>query len=1529
MPTQLKIILFFAFLYAGTANAQLTASFTASPTSGCAPLVVSFASTSTGSPDSTIWDFGYSTGHSVLDSPTTTYSAPGTYTVTLKVKKGSTIKTATATITVYDVPNVNFSASPSKGCPTLHVNFTDGTTLNAPGTGIYNWDFNDGYSSSAQNPSHDFATGTYNITLVVTNSHNCRSSLTKTNFITVYSHPTASFDATNNHFCKPVAAAQFNNYSSGTAPLTYLWRFGDAATSTSSSSPLSHNYLATGTYTVTLIVTDTNGCKDSLVRSNYIQIHKPTANFTVSRTHACLGDTICFTNTSTGAFTSNIWDYSDGTFDFTTSPCHTFTDTGYHAVKLILTDGYCNDTMIKTVHIDSIPNARFVFVPRYPCPAPQTIHFYDSTSGSTTWSWDFGDGSPYGTTKNPTHYYSSNGWYYVTLTVTNANGCKSSFTDTVKIENFYAHILTSRTEGCKPLTINFSENVLTDIPFTSLYTFPLSYSWTFGDGGTGTGGAISHTFYDTGIYTVVLTATNPNGCSTTDTIRVRVGTPPIAAFHALKDTVCPYYVLGFINTSIGADSAEWHFGDGGTSGAFNGVHAYTDTGLYTVTLVAYFHGCPDTIKHNIYVLPPIPIISNNVPCINRETYVFYDTSSILMTTHVWHLGDGSSSTADTVVHTYASTGSYTVTLVAYNSSSGCTDSASYPIAVIDPIASFVAITDTDVCRDKTVSLSGTLTGGIPTTYGWSDYVNGVLKNSYSGTAALSGSITWIADTMKTKGYHTIKVAIKDQNGCFDTASRVNYLLVAKPIAGFSGTPVIGCSPLSVSFNDTSQVVSGTHIAVHSWTYGDGGTAFVSTNPTTYVYNTKGSYSVKLITTDNIGCKDTLQKLNYITALKPAAFFVADRQRPCIGDSVSFNNLSSVDTTHDTLYSVSWDFGDGKTSSAFSPRHAYTATGSYTVRLIVQDVHGCKDTMTRTSYISISKPTAAFTMDDSISICPPLIVHFTNTSSGGAAAYTWDFDDGGGALLANPTHTFNSSKYFKVRLIAMDLNGCYDTAYGHVNIYGYAGGLTYFPLLGCVPLEVSFVASIVSAPTIIWDFSDGVTASASGHTTIKHTYRTPGAYIPKLVLGDGKGCNSESVGLDTIKVDAVIAAFWPKTPCEKDTAHFVDTSKSYFSPVVAWLWSFDGGLSYTSDKSPSKYYDTAGTYPVYLRVINGNGCRDSLNGSFMVHPPPNISAGPDTVICVHDTAILSPSGGVSYIWSSAAFLSCNDCTNPKIAPTDTSYYYVQGTDIFGCKNYDTIKVGLQVKTTSFVDQPPAICQGESIHLHAWGAQLYSWSPPQTLDSPNIATPLASPMDTVNYVMIAKEGSCIPDTELVTLIVHQKPKVNAGNDQTIIGGQTAQLQGRGTYVASYLWSPGATLNCTECADPVSKPLYTTTYQLVGISEYGCKDTDSVTIKVLCDKSQVFIPNAFTPNGDGQNDVFFPRGVAISNIKSFRIYNRWGELVFEKLNININDESNAWDGTFRGIKQDPGVYMYMMDAICESGEEITWKGDVTIIR
>ena len=124
-------------------------------------------------------------------------------------------------------------------------------------------------------------------------------------------------------------------------------------------------------------------------------------------------------------------------------------------------------------------------------------------------------------------------------------------------------------------------------------------------------------------------------------------------------------------------------------------------------------------------------------------------------------------------------------------------------------------------------------------------------------------------------------------------------------------------------------------------------------------------------------------------------------------------------------------------------------------------------------------------------------------------------------------------------------------------------------------------------------------------------------------------------------------------------------------------------------------------------------------------------------------------------------------------------------------------------------------------------------------------------------------------------------------------------------------------------------TTTYVVDVTSDHGCKNSDSVTIHLYCNTNQVFIPNSFTPNGDGQNDVFYPRGTGITMIKSFRIYNRWGELIFERDNIAINDASNAWDGSYGTSTPRPDVYVYVIDAICETGEPVFIKGDVTIIK
>jgi len=121
----------------------------------------------------------------------------------------------------------------------------------------------------------------------------------------------------------------------------------------------------------------------------------------------------------------------------------------------------------------------------------------------------------------------------------------------------------------------------------------------------------------------------------------------------------------------------------------------------------------------------------------------------------------------------------------------------------------------------------------------------------------------------------------------------------------------------------------------------------------------------------------------------------------------------------------------------------------------------------------------------------------------------------------------------------------------------------------------------------------------------------------------------------------------------------------------------------------------------------------------------------------------------------------------------------------------------------------------------------------------------------------------------------------------------------------------------------------YKVIVATEYGCKSYDTVTVNVLCDESQLFIPNTFTPNNDGENDIFYPRGAGLKSISSFRVYNRWGEVVFEKRNIQLNDASAGWDGTYKGQLLNPDAFVYVIDGVCERGEAISWKGDVTIVR
>lgn len=1520
-----QFILFFTLLVFTTAAKAVTANFTADFVSGCAPLVVHFTNSSSGA-TTYDWDLGNGTT-SNLTNVSGSYLDPGTYTVTLTAHNGSATDVHTLTITVYPSPTVNFNATDTSICPGGSVTFNNTSTPGVPGSMTYLWNFGDGFTATSANPTHIYATpGYYNVTLSVTNSQGCVSTRTISSYVHVFTKPVPSFAAMTSYFCESPAHAVFTNSTSGTGPFTYLWQFGDGGTSTLSNP--THDYATMGSYTVKLTVTDANGCSDTMTRVNYIFVGNMTASFSSVST-VCVFNNITFFNTSS-PHTSSTWTFGDGFGAITDTANHIYSAPGTYNVTLVVYNGYCYDTVVHTITVLPQPTGSFTISPALPCPAPATATFTGTVPPGCTVNWYYGDGGS-GSGSSSIHTYTTNGSYNVQMVVTNSNGCKDTISQVYVVNGLLFDIRASNPLcgcGCAPLSVAFEAHASAYDSF-GLTPYPAAitnYTWSWGDGsGTSSGASLAsptHVFTAVGVYSVICNVVTANGCTARDTFEVLVGRPPVVTFTAHPKHVCynkPVHFDATVATGDTADQFAWDWGDGSTQidSVPSTSHIFAHPGIFTVTLIGYYHGCagpPYQWVDSIIVDSPMAVIGSAYHC-DPYTRVTLQDLSMGDDAPLWFFGDGFNSTSDTPNHTYATEGIYVVTLTTYNAVSGCRDTATVSLNLIRPTLQ-MHVNDTAICAGDTIHFTPTVTGSTPIQNFWD--VNGVTMD-YDTSQNFN---YWFP----AAGYYTIRYRIRDQHGCFDTTTRTNWILSSKPVSGFTGSPVIGCAPLNVTFTDNSTILTGTSITNYKWSFGDASATSVvsvTTSPVSHVYTAGGTYSVKEIITDNIGCKDSITRPAYITVWRPNAMFLASTTFPCVNSNVHFTNMSGSGIT-----SSYWMFGDGDTSHLFSPDHVYLTAGVYTVKLVVTDGNGCHDTASYTGYINVTKPDAAFYMDDSTSICAPLAVHFTNTTTGGVG-YNWTFGDGGTSVSVSPGDLYTAPGSYTVTLVAVNTHGCRDTAYGHVTIFGSAGGFSYSPLSGCSPLSVHFVASLTNIPNIIWDFADGNTSSTSFSDTTTHIYTLPGAYVPKLILSDNSGCQSSSLGLDTIKVDAVTPGFTtdPYPICVNTTVGFLDTSHSYFSTVNSWHWGFGpGDTSYISN--PTRFFGTVGSFPVTLIVTDGWGCVGAFTKNVVINPPPVIAASPDTTVCVGDPATLSATGGVSYMWAPTP-VSCNPCQTTQASPTVVTTYTVTGTDANGCVNTDTVTVYLRTNTISNAWGDAEVCQHVGVPLFDTGGTTYTWIPATGLDNSTIYNPVATPDATTTYTVIAQLGSCIPDTNFVTVVVHPLPTVNAGPDQRLVAGSHAQLEATGTNIYSYSWQPAQTLSCDTCANPIANNMNTTTYTVTVSSDFGCKTHDDVTIYLFCDESQIFIPNTFTPNGDGQNDKFYPRGSGVSKINAFRVYNRWGELLFERTNIQINDESNAWDGTFNGGSPRPDVYVYLVDAVCDTGEPIFIKGDVTIVK
>ncbi|MBL7744468.1 MAG: PKD domain-containing protein, partial [Chitinophagaceae bacterium] len=1391
------------------------ANFSGSPLAGCSPLVVNFQDLSTGNPTSWNWDFGNG-NTSALQNPTATYFVPGTYTISLTATNanGNNTLTRTQYITVYDIPTVNFMADNQSGCFPFRVNFTDLSTAGAGNTNVsWQWDFGDGGTSVLQNPSYTYtATGNYIVTLRVTNDKGCVKTISRPNYITVTPGVTAAFSHTQPIVCSAPADISFTNNSTGPGGLSWQWFFGDGSPVSALQNPV-HTYTAPGNYNVTLVATSSAGCEDTVRTSVPITIGGITTSFTGPGS-VCTNATAAFTNTSSPAPVSSFWTFGDGGTSNLINPTHIYTAPGTYTIRLYNTYANCTDSAISTITVNPLPVANFTAPVTTRCEPNLTVNFQDLSVGAVSWQWNFGDGNT-STLQNPSHTYTNYGSYSVTLFVTNAFGCtdviiRSNF---VTIRRAIINIPGLPARGCIPFLFTFNPNINALDAITS-------YLWTFGDGNTSVASNPTHTYAVQGTYTVKLVITTSTGCTDSITINnaIRVGSKPVADFSASPIPVCAYQPVQLTDLTVPADEWLWDFGDGNTSVLQNPSHTYVDTGYFPVTLIAANNGCADTISRPNYiqVLPPIARFISAANCSNRLQFTFTD-QSVGATGWSWDFGDGSpASLLQNPVHIFPAFGSYTVTLTVTNGS--CLHSVTHTIQTIDQNPDFT-INASPICRGNPSTFTPAFASpGTISSLLW-DFGNGIQVTT--GVGPINYQYT-------ASGTYSVTLISTDLNGCRDSITKNNIIRVNGPYANFNASANLsGCVGLTTTFIDLSLTDGVNPITSWFFDFGDGNTQTFSSPPFQHTYTATGTFSVKMRITDASGCADSLTRTNMITVTDPVPDFISGDTLSCPGAIVNFINTSSPSPA-----SSFWDFGDGNTSALISPTHSYTATGIYTVKLIITDAFGCTDSVIKNNYIRVDQPDASFTVNDSIGSCTPLEVQFTNTSTYYTSSQ-WDFGPGEGtSTLINPVHFYSVPGTYRVRLIVTSAGGCTDSAFINITVNDTTGSrIDYTPISGCNPLPVTF-NTVTSAiiESYFWDFGDGNTITTTS-PTVPHTYSSFGNFVPKVIMLDPAGCLIPLTGIDTVKVVGANPDFGytPALLCDSGYVSFSDSTTTS-DAITSYNWTFgDGGIS--TLQNPSHNYTTPGIFDVSLTVGTQSGCFNTITipAAVKVVLRPLIGITGDNDICINET-----------ILHSGIFL------RPDTSLVTWAWTFPNG-------------------NTSTLQNPPI----------------------QTYNTAGNFTVTA----------ISTNSSGCKDTATQDITVHPLPTATMPPQMTIQVGFPAQIPV--TYSAgtdTWTWTPATGLSCTSCPAPDAGPRFNTTYQVLFSDDNGCSNRDTILVIVVCQNSNLFVPNTFSPNGDGSNDRFYPRGRGLYSIKTLRIFNRWGEIVFERHDFPVNNALSGWDGTYK---------------------------------
>lgn len=1099
----------------------------------------------------------------------------------------------------------------------------------------------------------------------------------------------------------------------------------------------------------------------------------------------------------------------------------------------------------------------------------RNVQFTDQSSSTgttiTSWSWSFGDGGT-STQQNPSHTYAANGTYNVQLIVNTAAGCTDTIVQQVVVTQNIPTAAFATANVCQGATVNFTDQ--------SVGTGITSWLWNFGDAGSGSNTSTSqsptHLYSGPGTYNVNLLVTNSSGCQSQISQSVTVYANPTVTLNSTQICAGAQATL-----SVPSTFAGYNWSNGGTGNSIT-VSPPSTTG-YSIT-VTDANNCTATASATVTVNPiPVATAGNNQNICQGQSATLNGGGG---GTYVWNPGN---LTGQSVTVSPSSSTTYVVTVT---SAASCSATASVTVNV--NVAPQVNVSDdAAICAGSSITLQ---------------VVNGTGNLNWTPGNLNTASIT-VSPAVTTTYYLTVTDGI----GCAGSDS-VRVVVNPLPDASFSQSGPV-CLTAGMNFTDQSQIATGV-VNQWNWFFGDNQSS-TAQNPS-HIYNAAGNYIVKLIVRSAAGCTDSVDGTVIVNSLPVADAGVA--QSICPGENVTLNGSGG------TIYS--WSPGGQSTGSIqVSP----SSTTNYI--LTVTDANGCQDTDDVTVTVN---PAVVADAGTNVEVC---IGESVTLQANGGNDYLWTPGN-----VNTSQYNFTPAASGTYTVLVTNSFGCtgtdqVDVIVNPLPVAAFTGNNTIC-LGNPITLNDQSVVNTGSIVSWNWTFGNGGTSSQQNPSV---NYTSAGTYNIQLSVTTDAGCQDDIQLTQIINANPV-AAFTSTNVCENEPVSLSSISTISDGSALAHSWTLSDGFA-SANTSFTHQFASAGSYTGTLIVTSVNGCTDQVTQPINVFPLPQAMLTTEPV-CVNSSAIINDlsmvsSGSIQYWRWDFGDGNGSNAPNPVHIYTAEGNYrinlYIETEH--GCRdsNYAFIRV-MPRPIVDFVGQN--VCFGFEVNFTNLSSAAtgditqYNWAfgdGGNSNDTEPVHIYNAPGWFAVTLTATSDSGCSTTRTIPNAVNIFPPPSAeftdNAGEASDIYPivnfyNQTVEPG------ASY-WSFGDSTFSTEYS-PLHQYEGPGVYevQLVTISNNGCVDT-TVRLIEIRPTSTVYIPNAFTPNGDQRNDFF---QIYSSNIKSLEVavYDRWGLKIVE-----WDNPSGSWDGRINGNPAQADVYVYRVVTVDARDKREVRLGHVTLVR